>query len=88
MPVRTASVDHMQLFDSVQFGMGPRICTGQVIAMMEMGKVLPQLFRKFDFGLGTDWQTYNHWVVGHRGMIGENQTEGKAYLTYVWEAPK
>ncbi len=32
---------------TVQFGMGPRICQGQMIAMMEMNKVIPQVLRKF-----------------------------------------
>ena len=60
-----------EIIDREQFGMGPRICQGQTIAMMEMGKVIPQLFRKFDFGIGPDWQTFNHWLVGHQGLKGK-----------------
>lgn len=50
--------------------MGPRICQGQIIALMEMGKVIPQLLRRFDFELSPDWETFNHWLVGHKGLNG------------------
>ena len=51
--------------------MGPRICQGQMIAMMEMNKVIPQLLRKFDFSIGLDWQTFNHWLVVYQGLKGK-----------------
>jgi cytochrome P450 len=53
-----------------QFGMGPRICQGQLIALMEMAKVIPQLIRRFDFEIGSDWKTFNHWLVGYQGIKG------------------
>ena len=60
-----------QRLDKKQFGMGPRICQGQMIAMIEMGKVIPQLIRRFDFDIGPDWQTFNHGLVAHQGLKGK-----------------
>ena len=51
--------------------MGPRICQGQAIALLEMGKVIPQLLRRFKFDLSGDWVTFNHWLVGHKGLKGK-----------------
>ncbi|KAK4175766.1 putative cytochrome P450 E-class, group I [Triangularia setosa] len=36
---------------SFVFGMGPRICLGKEIAIMELYKALPEIVRKFDFEL-------------------------------------
>ncbi|KIX01188.1 uncharacterized protein Z518_08913 [Rhinocladiella mackenziei CBS 650.93] len=74
-PERWLEADKKQLAKMnasyMPFGMGPRICQGQIIAMMEMGKIIPQLFRRFDFDLSPDWQTFNHWLVGHKGLNGK-----------------
>lgn len=34
---------------SMHFGLGSRTCLGKNISLLEMGKILPQLVRKFDF---------------------------------------
>ena len=48
--------------------MGPRICQGQLIAIMEMSKMIPQLLRRFEFELLGDWQTHNHWLVSYKNL--------------------
>ena len=45
---------------------------------MEMNKIIPQLFRKFDFGIGADWETLNHWPVGLKGMKGKVKLRERA----------
>lgn len=43
-----------------------------MIAMMEMGKLIPQLVRKFDFDFSNSkWETFNHWLVGYKGLTGK-----------------
>jgi len=47
---------------------------GQKVAHMEMGKVVPQLVRTFDFELDDSlkseegWKTFNHWLVEPHGL--------------------
>ena len=38
---------------------------------MEMAKVIPQLVRRFDFELSHSRQTFNHWLVGYKGLNGK-----------------
>lgn len=53
----------------LSFGMGSRMCLGKNISLLEMSKVVPLLFRKFDFELeeglrgGREWRTRNRWFV-------------------------
>ena len=56
-----------------QFGSGARTCIGKNISLLEMSKVIPQLYRRFDFefapstGASTseqpEWKTENNWFV-------------------------
>ncbi|KAL4878051.1 cytochrome P450 [Aspergillus karnatakaensis] len=49
---------------SLAFGAGSRICIGKNISMMEMSKVIPQLFREFDITLAAprkDLEILNYW---------------------------
>ncbi|KAL3485860.1 cytochrome P450 [Aspergillus germanicus] len=48
------------------FGSGARTCIGKNISLMEIGKLIPQLIRRFDFELvdpGTQAKTQNVWFV-------------------------
>jgi cytochrome P450 len=54
----------------IVFGVGPRNCQGQMIALMEMSKVLVQLMRRFDFEIKGKWETRNNWFVGYKGLTG------------------
>ncbi|KAF5857346.1 hypothetical protein ETB97_005925 [Aspergillus alliaceus] len=48
------------------FGVGVRTCIGKNLSLLEMSKVIPQLYREFEFNLaepkGT-WTTWNDWFV-------------------------
>ena len=49
-----------------QFGAGARSCLGKNISMLEMSKVIPELYRRFDFALekpDEDWELDNVWFV-------------------------
>ncbi|OJI96132.1 hypothetical protein ASPVEDRAFT_118953 [Aspergillus versicolor CBS 583.65] len=49
---------------SLAFGAGSRVCIGKNISMMEMSKLIPQLFRAFDIVLVApekDLKTANYW---------------------------
>ena len=52
----------------LQFGLGPRKCTGEQIALMEMNKVIPQLIRRFEFDIPGEWKIVNRWFVTHEGL--------------------
>ncbi|GES65319.1 cytochrome P450 [Aspergillus terreus] len=47
------------------FGAGSRTCIGKNISLLEMSKVLPQLYRKFEFKLAPPGEmvTYEDWFV-------------------------
>ena len=64
--VKPLSHNHAEI--SSQFGMGPRICQGQLIALMEMSKVIPRLISRFEFELVAEWETFNHWLIGHKNL--------------------
>lgn len=46
-----SSPDRLSIMNacSMHFGLGSRTCLGKNISLLEMGKILPQLVRKFDF---------------------------------------
>jgi cytochrome P450 len=57
---------------SPQFGRGSRDCIGKNIALMEIGKLVPQLLRKFDIEWASekpDWEMTVWWFARQRGMI-------------------
>ncbi|KAF9889804.1 hypothetical protein FE257_006894 [Aspergillus nanangensis] len=47
------------------FGAGSRTCIGKNISLLEMSKVIPQLYRKFEFQLAEpgEWKTSEDWFV-------------------------
>lgn len=52
------------------FGYGSRTCVGKNIAQIEMLKVVPELFRRFEIELEKperEWRTTNHWFVFQDG---------------------
>ncbi|KAK9446517.1 cytochrome P450 [Limtongia smithiae] len=54
------------------FGAGSRTCIGKNISMMEMSKVLPQLFREYTVELADakkEWKTRNVWFVQQEGVV-------------------
>ena len=54
------------------FGAGARSCLGKNISMMEMHKVLPELFRRYKLELThpeKEWKITNHWFVQQDGLI-------------------
>lgn len=58
------------------FGGGPRTCLGKNISLLEIYKVIPTLFLKFDVRLvnpDKDWKIFNGWFV--------RQTDMNVYLT-------
>ncbi|KAF2172538.1 hypothetical protein M409DRAFT_17769 [Zasmidium cellare ATCC 36951] len=54
------------------FGGGARTCIGKNISMLEMSKLVPQLYRRFDFELsypGREWTLHDYWFVKQTGLI-------------------
>ncbi|RMZ42415.1 hypothetical protein AFCA_010022 [Aspergillus flavus] len=48
------------------FGAGVRTCIGKNLSMLEMSKVIPELYRQFEFELSESegaWMTWNNWFV-------------------------
>jgi cytochrome P450 len=62
-----ASSEEVKKMDAywMPFGLGSRTCLGKHISLLEIGKVIPRLVRKFDFELVSEskWETWNHWFV-------------------------
>ncbi|KAF5585071.1 pisatin demethylase cytochrome P450 [Fusarium pseudoanthophilum] len=61
-----ASTEHLSLMDRtfMAFGHGSRTCIGKNISLMEMGKLIPQLFRHFDIewiSEQPEWRTHAAW---------------------------
>ncbi|KAK5382251.1 hypothetical protein LTR20_006117 [Exophiala xenobiotica] len=57
----------------LEFGLGARTCLGKNISLMEMSKVIPQIFRAFDIelvNLQKVWKTTNWWLVKQADMDG------------------
>ncbi|KAK5037278.1 hypothetical protein LTR13_005084 [Exophiala sideris] len=56
----------------LEFGIGSRTCLGKNISLMEMSKLVPQIFRTFDFDLidqKKPWHTVNWWLVKQTGLL-------------------
>ncbi|CAG9950703.1 unnamed protein product [Clonostachys rosea f. rosea IK726] len=75
-PERWLEADEEQLKEmersSLVFGAGSRSCIGKHISMMEMSKIIPQMFREFDITLVTpqkDLQTIDYWFAVQRGLV-------------------
>ncbi|CAI7653533.1 unnamed protein product [Penicillium discolor] len=50
--------------EEVLFGAGSRTCIGKNISLLEITKLIPELYRRFDFQLeGDEWQTDNVFFV-------------------------
>lgn len=50
----------------MSFGAGSRTCIGKNISLLEIGKVVPELVKRFDFELcrpGREVRTENNWFV-------------------------
>ncbi|KAF5968045.1 pisatin demethylase cytochrome P450 [Fusarium coicis] len=61
-----ASPEQLSLMDRsfIAFGHGSRTCIGKNISLMEMGKLIPQLFRHFDIEWASEqseWRTHAAW---------------------------
>ncbi|KAG9776743.1 benzoate 4-monooxygenase cytochrome-like protein P450, partial [Aureobasidium melanogenum] len=70
-----ASEEKLKQMDNIlelNFGGGSRKCIGRNISMIEMQKVLPQLFREFEVELtqpDKEWHICNHWFVQQEGVV-------------------
>ncbi|KAF8206298.1 cytochrome P450 oxidoreductase [Mycena galopus ATCC 62051] len=67
-----AHAREMEKAFELNFGHGARVCLGRHISMIEMHKVIPELFRNFCVALAEpekEWKTTNHWFVGQEGVI-------------------
>lgn len=54
------------------FGAGARACIGKNISLMEMHKVLPELYRRYRIELTypeREWKTRGYWFVQQEGLI-------------------
>lgn len=71
LPVHTPFCIYVQrLIDiRIKFGAGARTCIGKNISLLEISKVIPTLFRQFDFEFDFSsmpdgkWKTSNAWFV-------------------------
>ena len=67
-----AQLKQMDNVLELNFGGGSRKCIGRNISMIEMQKVLPQLFRLYQVELtypDKEWDICNHWFVQQEGVI-------------------
>ena len=54
------------------FGAGSRSCIGRHLSLMELHKVLPELFRTFDVQIAqpqSEWRETDHWFVQQEGPM-------------------
>lgn len=57
---------------SFAFGAGSRTCLGKSIGIMEIKKLIPQLYRNFNLSFtepGKDWKIKNSWLVQQSGLM-------------------
>lgn len=53
------------------FGMGSRTCLGKNVSLLEMNKLVPQMFRLYDFELvepDGEWKVENYWFAKQIGL--------------------
>jgi hypothetical protein len=65
---KTKSMEHALL----AFGAGKRSCLGKNIAMLELHKVVPALFQKFEIELddpNREWEVSNAWALNQTGLL-------------------
>lgn len=65
---KTKSMEHALL----AFGAGKRSCLGKNIAMLELHKVVPALFLKFEIELddpNREWEVRNAWALNQTGLL-------------------
>ena len=58
-------------FLSSQFGAGPRGCIGRNIAMLQIGKLVVEFYRRFDAALADPekkWKVHGSWVTKQTDM--------------------
>ncbi|KJX99980.1 cytochrome P450 oxidoreductase like protein [Zymoseptoria brevis] len=75
-PERWLEASDMQLRlmdrNDLSFGAGARNCLGKDISILEMSKLIPELYRHFDFELTdptTEWELHDYWFVKQTGLI-------------------
>lgn len=67
-----AQLREMENSLSLNFGAGSRTCLGKHISLIEIHKVIPQLFRTYAVELThpeKEWKITNHWFVQQDGLI-------------------
>ena len=75
-PERWLEADEKQLRlmdrNDLSFGAGARTCLGKNISQLEMSKLVPQIYRVFDFELAEpekSWELHDFWFVKQTGLI-------------------
>jgi cytochrome P450 len=75
-PERWLEADERQLKlmdrNDLSFGGGARTCLGKNISILEMSKLVPQLYRRFDLELTDptkEWELHDFWFVKQTGLI-------------------
>ncbi|KAK5112116.1 hypothetical protein LTR62_004459 [Meristemomyces frigidus] len=68
-----ASAEQMKLMERsfLAFGAGARTCLGKNISLLEMGKLVPLVLRRFEFELvdpGREWVLWDYWFVRQTGL--------------------
>ncbi|RVX65790.1 hypothetical protein B0A52_10321 [Exophiala mesophila] len=69
-----ADAEHLKVMDRTffSFGHGTRSCIGKNIAMLEMGKFVPQILRTFDIEWASptqDWTVKTYWFHRQRNLF-------------------
>ncbi|KAK5175018.1 uncharacterized protein LTR77_000154 [Saxophila tyrrhenica] len=69
-----ASEEELKLMERnfLAFGGGSRTCLGKNISLLEMGKLVPQVLRRFEFELaepGKEWVMEDYWFVQQRELV-------------------
>ncbi|KAK0727800.1 cytochrome P450, partial [Lasiosphaeria miniovina] len=50
------------------FGSGHRTCIGKNISYLEIYKLIPTMFARYEVSLAGDWSVNNHWLVAQSGL--------------------
>ncbi|KAF8173778.1 cytochrome P450 oxidoreductase [Mycena galopus ATCC 62051] len=67
-----AHAREMEKAFELNFGHGARVCLGKHMSLIEMHKIIPELFRNFCVELDEpekEWKTTNRWFVKQEGVI-------------------